>query len=579
MKILQGIPVSPGYRVRTAYLLNADGIQITEKTFSDPSRADAEKERFLEAVESSKAELYGEKERLRALLGQDMLQILVDYHLTLLDDKNMREEVITRIGRDLNTPEYALSLSLRRSIKALQGSDNEYLRQRVADLKDFETRLQRHLQGLRQESMSDLPVEVVIVARDLTPAQTVGLDRNKVVGFVTESGGPTSHTAILAKGLGIPAVVAVNGITNDILGGETIIIDGVKGKVMIDPNAKTRAEYEALEEEYNRAQVLLRTEFRYLPAETIDGRRMRLYANVEFPQEVDSAFEYGAAGIGLYRTEFLYTGRRQIPDEESQFKVYREAAEKFKNRSVVIRTLDLGADKIAEEVSNIKEMNPYLGWRSIRLCLGRPEIFRPQIAAILRAGAYGNVKMLLPMISTLEELGSAKRVIESVKDDLRKRKVTFNPDISIGAMIEVPSAALQAEGFADEVDFFSIGTNDLIQYTLAVDRINERVANLYQPTHPSVLELIRQVIDVGAQRKVEVTLCGEMGGDPLMTLLLIGMGLRDLSITPMAIIRIKQIIRNITFRHAREVAHNAMKLSTAGDIENYLREELAAIST
>ncbi|MHC4662444.1 MAG: phosphoenolpyruvate--protein phosphotransferase [Planctomycetota bacterium] len=577
MKVIQGIPVSPGYRVRPAYLLYTEGIRITEKSISDANQVENEIRRFEEAIESSKEELNREKERLRTLLGQEMLLVLVDFHMALLDDPHLREEVLTRINRDRNTPEYALSLTMRRSFKALQGSDNEYLRQRVGDLKDFEARLQRHLQGLRTRDVADLPGEVVLVAQDLTPAQTAGLDRNMVVGFATDSGGATSHTAILAKALGIPAVVGLRTVTQDIVGGEEIIIDGVKGIVIIDPDAGTRAEYTRLEEEYHRAQSLLRTEFRHLPAETIDGRRIRLYSNVEFPQEVDTALEYGAAGIGLYRTEFLFTGGNGIPNEEAQYHFYREAAEKFRGREVVIRTIDIGADKVVKDISNIKEANPYLGWRSIRFSLSHPDIFRTQIAAILRAGAHGAVKMLLPMVTTLEELGAAKRIIESVKNDLRKRGVSFDPDVPTGVMIEVPSAALQSETFAEEVDFFSIGTNDLIQYTLAVDRINERVASLYQPSHPAILQLVHRVVEVGMRKNIEVTLCGEMAGDPLFTMLLVGLGLVDLSVTPMSILRIKQIIRNITFRRARTVAETAMRYTRSSETEAYLREELASL--
>jgi phosphotransferase system enzyme I (PtsI) len=390
-----------------------------------------------------------------------------------------------------------------------------------------------------------------------------------VVGFATDAGGRTSHTAIVARALGIPAVVGLGAITADVSGGDTVIVDGTNGLVIIGPDENTLKKYRTLERGFKDFQEKL-TLLHHLPTETLDGYRLQLLANIEFPEEVDSALEAGADGVGLYRTEFLFTDSSP-PDEDVQFRAYREALKKMDNKPVVIRTLDLGADKVPVDSPLARESNPFLGCRSIRYSLLHIDMFKIQLRAMLRASAFGNLKIMLPMISSVDEVRRTKVILSDVMEELREQSVSFNSDIEVGVMVEVPSAALTVDILAREVDFFSIGTNDLIQYSLAVDRVNERVAELYQPVHPAILRLLKETIQTGKRYGIGVSMCGEMSAEVIYTILLLGMGLESFSVTPVNIPEVKKVIRSVTMRESRETADVVLHLSDAKSAESFLR--------
>ena len=414
------------------------------------------------------------------------------------------------------------------------------------------------------------------MAHDLTPTQTIALDRHKIKGFATDVGGRTSHTAIIARMLGIPAVVGLNNISFDVSGSDTIIVDGHNGIVITNPDEETVKKYAAMGESFSIFEKKLVDELKNQPAVTKDGYEVSIYANIELPQEIQLALKYGAKGIGLLRTEFLYNTPQRLPIEREHFDIYKKIAVQSGEKEVVIRTLDLGADKM--EVNNgSKEKNPFLGCRAIRLAFQQPQVFRTQLRAILRASEYGNTSIMFPMISSMDELIKAKDMLAEVKNELRADKIPFNENIRVGIMIEVPSAALIADLLITQVDFFSIGTNDLIQYTLAVDRGNERVASLYQPTHPAVLRLIKKVIDEGAKHHKTVAMCGEMSGDWLYTILLLGLGLKVFSMAPIVIQEIKKIIRSVTYAEAKKISNEVMSFQNAQETLDYLKKYTAQI--
>jgi len=434
-------------------------------------------------------------------------------------------------------------------------------------------RVIKNLLGKEEKNLASLSKEVIVVAYDLSPSETAQMHREKVIGFVTDVGGKTSHTAIMARSLEIPAVVGLQNVTQNIKDGDTIIIDGTAGLVIVEPTEKELRAYRKKKEEIILQDKEL-AKIRELPAETRDGHQIELVANIEFPEEIPSAIEHGAQGIGLYRTEFFYLNRTDLPSEEEHFQAYRRVAERFAPQAVIIRTLDLGGDKFISHLAVPKEMNPFMGWRAIRFCLERLDIFKVQLRAILRASRYGKIKVMFPMISGVEELRRAKEVMEEVKDNLKKDEVPFDEEIKIGVMIETPSAAITADILAKEADFFSIGTNDLIQYALAVDRINERIAYLYNPGHPAIIRLIKQTVDAAHQRKIPVGMCGEMAGEPYFAPLLLAMGLDELSMSPVVIPEVKKVIRSITFKEGKKLLEDALKLSTGEEVASFLKENL-----
>ena len=574
MEIKKGIPVSPGISIAEAVVLGQEDLRIQRRVIPS-SQVDSEIERLDLAVTNAVAEI----ERAVDSLGGEFKipgQVL-ESHRHMIEDPTLRAEVVERIRDHRYSAEYALSLLLQTYYKRFEAIESEYLADRFHDLADIEHRIRRHLLGRPFERAKSFDGEVIIVAHSLSPSQTASLDREQVKGFAIDVGGRTSHTAILARAMQIPAIVGLEDIARTVSGGEQVIIDGYSGQVIIDPDARTLEEYRkkaARSEEFYRR---LHGEVRW-PAETVDGYQVSLSANIEFPEEVSTALEWGAAGVGLYRTEFLY--EQGEPDEETHLRNYRQAVKALKGRELVIRTLDAGADKFHSESVGFDEPNPFLGCRSIRLCFRRQDLFRSQLRAALRVATEGPVKIMLPMVSSLEEIRWARSIIDQVRDELIREGVPLGHPVPVGIMVEVPSIAMVADHVAKEVDFFSIGTNDLVQYCLAVDRVNERVAHLYQPTHVAILRLMRTVIDSGRNAGIPVSICGEMCSEPIYTVLLLGLGLRSFSVSPISLPTVKRVIRQITMSDACEVATQCLACEDARSsldiLESRVRDLLPA---
>jgi phosphotransferase system enzyme I (PtsI) len=573
MKTKKGIGVSPGVAIAPVVVLDTEEFDIQERHVP-ADHAQAELSRLRKAVDTSKREIQDLRKRASERLGKETASIF-DFHLGLLEDKVLQKKFAELMLGGHVTAEYAVANVLRGYAKEFLDMP-EYLADRVKDVRDVERRLLRNLIGQKRQLLAHLTREVNVLAHDLTPSQTVGLDREHVLGLAIEAGGQTSHTAIVARTLGIPAVVGLNDITSEVSGGDVVIIDGNRGVVIIDPDSRAIEEYE----QYSKQQV----EFihsldalRDLPAITKDGHEVTLLGNIEFPDEAATVLEKGGQGIGLYRTEFLYLGSDTEPTEDDHVRAYRHVVELCGDRPVVIRTLDLGADKYTQARARSPERNPFLGCRSIRFCLQNLPMFRTQIRAILRASVDAKVSMMFPLITNTLELRQAKSLVRDVIEDLEEEGIEHRGDLPIGMMVETPSAALQCEAFAKEVDFFSIGTNDLVQYTLAVDRGNENVAPLFTAAHPAVLMLIKGILRTGQRYDVPVSLCGEMAGDPLYTLLLLGLGLRTFSVSPPVIPEIKKVIRSATMEQALQVARRVMSFDSDKEVINYLRVETRRI--
>ena len=492
----------------------------------------------------------------------------------LVQDPQLIEQVETRIQQK-QSPEYAVSQVLGQYAKQLQNLGGHYLAERSVDIFDLEKRILRHLLGERREELGNLTEPVLVLASNLTPSETANLDRKFVLGFATEVGGHTSHTAILAGAMEIPAVVGIGKFLSDVTGSETIIIDGSHGVVIIDPDEDTLVKYRDSEERFRSHERRLKS-LSKLPCETQDGVAISLLGNIEFPQEAGPCKEKGAAGIGLYRTEFLYLESNREPTEEDHYQAYCQVLKAFPNQPVTIRTLDLGSDKMpgALRAKYPESVNPALSVRSIRLSLQHLQLFKTQLRAALRAAEFGDLRIMFPLISTLLEYRQAKMVLSDVVEDLEEQGIPFRREVPIGMMVEVPSAAIMAEEFAQEVGFFSLGTNDLIQYTLAVDRADQAVANLYRSGDPSILRMIRNVVNAARKHNIPVSVCGQMSSDAVFLPLLIGMGIRQFSVTPHAIPELKEVIRNLTISKAEKIAARAETLEVARDVENYLGGEL-----
>jgi phosphotransferase system enzyme I (PtsI) len=577
MEIKKGIGVSPGVVICPAVVLDAEDLVIPKRTV-EPSQVAHESERLGRAIADAVVELTQLRDEITAKHGREIGGIF-EFHISILKDKTILKQLLDEIRTQRSTAEYAVSVVMRRYANKFLAMPDRYLSERVKDIHDIEKAILRSLVGQKRADLQHLDRDVIVIAHDLLPSQTAALDKMHVRGFATDVGGRTSHTAIVARAMGIPAVVGLGDITSLVSGGDLIIIDGTRGMVIVNPDADQIAEHR----EYERKQLRLESELamlKDLPAETRDGVVVSLQANIEFPYEIDDALLHGAQGIGLYRTEFLYLAADHEPTEEDHFAAYQDALRRLQGRPLVIRTLDLGADKYSEEKSSSTgERNPFLGDRSIRMCLHDIPMFKRQLRAIMRASALpqADVRIMFPMISTLMELRQAKMVLSDVMEELEDEGIEYRRDIPIGIMIEVPSAALMANNFAKEVNFFSIGTNDLIQYTLAVDRTNERVAGLYCPAHPAVLQLIRDVIRAGARNNISVSVCGEMAGEPLYTLLLLGLGLNLFSMNGPDVPEVKKIIRSVTMEHARNVARKVMSFDSERQVMHYLREETRKI--
>ena len=573
MEIKKGIGVSPGVAISTAIVLDADNLVIPRRKVA-AERTEAELKRFQMALDQTVQELSAQRDELIAGQRKDIAGIL-DFHIGVLKDKSLIDQVNAEIRNNLATAEYAVNSVMRNYAAVFSKMADSYFAERVKDIQDIERQLLNRLTGRFRFDFSHFESDVVIIAHDLLPSQAASLDKLHVKGFATDAGGRTSHTAIVARAMGIPAVVGLTDITNEVSAGDVIIIDGNHGVVIINPDEQVLEEHRKVEIhrlELETERALLQD----LPAQTLDGHLISLMANIEFPAEVDDALRRGAEGIGLYRTEFLYLASDHEPSEEEHYGSYADALLRLKNRPLVIRTVDLGADKYTQAKSLNPERNPVLGDRSIRMCLHDIPMFKRQLRAIMRASVLGDVRIMFPMITTLIELRQAKMLLNDVMEELEDEGLSYNRDIPVGMMIEVPSAALMAEKFAKEVNFFSVGTNDLIQYTLAVDRTNERVAGLFCPGHPAVLGLVRDVIRKGS-RSISVSMCGEMAGEPLYTLLLLGLGLTIFSMNAPDIPEVKKIIRSTTMEHARAVARRVMSFDSERQVMHYLRDETRKI--
>jgi len=575
MQRLQGIAVSPGVAIGEALVMGNEGFRIPRR-FVARDAVEDELRRLEAAFGASIQQVERNRDAVSVELGREYGAIF-EAHLQMLRDVRLRSELEQHIRERHYSPEYAVSRALRRYVKVFQSLDNSYMAERATDILDIEKRLLRNLLGQRREEISSLTSPVLVLAHNLTPSEVANLDRQFVRGFATEQGGSGSHTAIVAQGLEIPAVVGIGPFLTDVSGGDLVIVDGDRGQVILQPDEETLARYRH-DEEQHRTHELQLAALRDLPAITADGAQVELYGNIEFPHEVRHCLSRGAAGIGLYRTEFLYLGVEAPPDEEVHFQAYSNVIRAMGDRPVVIRTFDLGADKVPAQLAiDEEEKNPFLGLRSTRLALRNLPIFRTQLRAILRASALGNARVMFPLIATLLELRQAKMVLADVMEDLDERGEAFNRDIPVGMMVEVPAAVLMIDHFLEEVDFLSIGTNDLIQYTLAVDRSNKDVADLYSASDPAVLKLISMAIAAANRNDMPITLCGQMSANTTYTMLLLGLGLRQMSVAAAAIPEIKRLCRSVTIDQCREVADRALTLENARDVTSYLRQELKKV--
>ncbi|MBI3839692.1 MAG: phosphoenolpyruvate--protein phosphotransferase [Planctomycetia bacterium] len=572
MQRLQGIAVSPGVAVGEALIMGNEGFRIPRR-FVARDAVEHELERLDDAIRAAGSEIDRNRQAVSRELG-DQYGAVFSAHLQMLRDPALRTELDTMVRERHYSPEYAVSRALRRYAKVFQSIESGYLAERANDIFDIEKRLLRNLLGRRREELSQLISPVVVLAHNLTPSETANLSRDFVRGFVTEVGGPGSHTAIVAEGLEIPAVVGTGPFLTDVSGGDLVIIDGDHGLVILQPDEETIALYRH-EAEQNRSRAQRLETLRELPAETADGVRVELFGNIEFPHEVHQCVDRGADGIGLYRTEFLYLGCDAEPDEQVHYDAYSQVLSEMRGRPVVLRTCDLGADKVSSDADDAR--NPALGLRSIRLSLKNLPLFRVQLRAVLRASMLGDLRLMFPLVSTLLELRQAKMVLADVMEDLDEEGIPFNHDLPVGMMVEVPSAVLMIDQFVEEVDFLSIGTNDLSQYTLAADRSNKDVAALYSSADPAVLRLIRMAIQTADHKSVPINVCGQMSGNSIFTMLLLGMGLRRFSVTPSSIPEIKKVCRTVTIAQCQSVTERAMAIENARDIKNYLREELKKI--
>ncbi len=565
---LRGIGVSPGIIIGSAYALKRHDVKENLYKLSDPESISREVERFKNSLGKSEQELLDIKAGLDNKEGIGPL--FIDVHIMILNDRTFVENTIKNIENYRVNAEWALKMTISRHRQVFSQIEDDYLRERIRDVEYVGQIILRNLAGKVDEKISDIKKDVVVVARDLSPADTVQMVTPKILGFATDMGGKTSHTAIVAKSIGIPAVVGLEKVTGEVNTGDTIIVDGTAGVVIVNPDPEVIKRYEDKKRHY----VVMEEDMlkdAHLPAITIDGHGVGVGANIEFIEEIGSAVQHGANGVGLYRTEFIYINRGQLPTEEEHLSIYKKLIEFDGIKWATIRTFDLGGDKFVSDAGLAEEMNPVMGLRAIRFCLQEIDLFKVQLRAILRASVYGNTGILLPMISGVKEIMDARSIIDEVKEELIAEKIPIDENIKIGIMIEVPSAVIMAEQLAAKVDFFSIGTNDLIQYALAIDRVNERVTYLYEPLHPAILRMIQKVVDAGHNAGIKVAMCGEMAGDPLCTPILLGLRLDGLSMTPLAIPRVKKIIRDSTVEESGRLLEKVMTLDTASEIKEYVR--------
>ncbi len=566
-----GIAVSSGVAIGKAYLLDRSKVCVIKRSVPE-KEIEKEIKRLRDAIEQSKAQMRDIKQRTSSIA--DKYAIILDTYTLLLEDEILVNETIEIIKREHSNAEWALTVTLEKFTNLFNNINDEYLKGKKDDLDLVVHGVIKNLIGHHQESLADIDEPVIIITHELSPSDTIMMSKNYILGMATEVGGKTSHVSIFASALGIPAVVGLGNLTQFINSGDTVIIDGIQGEVIVDPDKEQLSHYQKKQKNYQRYEKTLLKDIG-LDAETLDGEKVQLMANIETVHEAKSIHKYGGEGIGLYRTEFLYLASNSLPTENDLYANFKKVVQTMEPYPVVIRTLDIGADKQLSKINNAPEDNPALGLRGIRLSLAQPELLMNQLKGILRASLYGKVKILYPMVSSVEEIVEANGYLEKAKEELRSAQIPFQEDIPVGAMIETPSAALIVDRILEIVDYISIGTNDLIQYVLAVDRINENVAHLYQPFHPSVLRILRDIFVVAENMGKPVSICGELGGDPMATFLLLGLGkVHELSMEPHSIPKVKKILRKVTLKEARELADHALSLSTSEEINRFINSEM-----
>ena len=571
MKALRGIAVSPGIIIGKARIIDRSRVKILYQYLIDEKQVQKEVERLKEALRATKDQIVALKNRMPDQIKQHAF--ILDAHVMMIEDGMLSDSTVNTILQEKINAEWALKKSIQNIGLLFDQVEDEYIRERFNDVENLGQRILRNLAGKEQESLQEIEERVIIVAHDLSPVDTSELNIAKVMGFITDVGGRTSHTAIMAQSLKIPAVVGLESVTHQVRDGVLLIVDGNQGEVIIDPDDDAIIRYQEKQLEHQRYESSI-VKIGRLPAETMDGHKITIKANIEFLEEVVAAKDYGAEGIGLYRTEFLYLRGQEFPREEELFEDYKQMAEIMAPNAVTIRTLDLGGDKFASKLALDREMNPALGLRAIRFCLKQPEIFKTQLRAILRASAFGKIRLLFPMISGLQEILDTKEILEEVMEGLQKDGLAYDEDIKTGIMIEIPSAVAVADILARHVDFFSIGTNDLIQYALAIDRVNENVAFMYEPFHPAILRMIQQVVKAAKNAGIEIALCGEMAGDPLCVFILLAFGIDELSMNAGNIPLIKKAIRSVTMEEVRADLEHIFQLDTAERVRAFITERV-----
>jgi len=571
MELLRGIAVTPGIVIGRVLVLGEAEQHVPHRVIAEAD-VEAELARLADALETARADLRTLRDRTARELGEEPAKIF-EFHIGLLGDRSLVEPMRARIRDRRENAEAAVAEQFKSLASQFRAMGNEVFRQKANDVIDLDRRVLGVLMGGDESRFSRLAEPAIVVAHELTPSQTAGIRRDKVLGIAIDLGGRTSHTSIVARALEIPAVVGCQRLSTMVEDGDLVIVDGDSGTVVVRPDDATVARYRTSQERLGAFRRSLR-DLRELPCQTRDGTRIRLLGNIEFPHEAEAVLVHGGDGVGLYRTEFLFLTRPNEPSEEDHYEAYRGAIERLEGRPLTIRTLDLGADKYTQQRAIEPERNPFLGLRSIRYCLAHPDLFKTQLRAILRASVHGPLKVMFPLVSNVMELRQAKMILRDVAEELEEEGVRFTPHLPVGMMVEVPSAALMARAFANESDFFSIGTNDLIQYTLAVDRGNERVAHLYTAANPAVLQLVKGVLRAGRRARIDVSICGEMAAEPLYTMLLVGLGFRTLSLVPSQIPLIKRLIRSVDLDHCERLARKVGSFDSDRQVLSYLRDDL-----
>jgi phosphotransferase system enzyme I (PtsI) len=569
MQELRGISVSPGIAIGPVFAYHDDRPAIPEYEV-EIERLASEMDRFNAAVEKAKGEIQELKQKAETEVS-DRSTSLLDSHLLMLEDPEFLKAVKQKLQDHRKNIEWVLYRAVRDIIEQLNATNQEYFQERGADVQDVAKRVLNHLLYRDQVSLADISEEVILVAHDLLPSEAIAMNKRMVRAIAMDASGKTSHTAILARSFEIPAVLGLSNISQLVEQSDTMIVDGNAGRVILDPDQETIDTYLDAQRAWKQHEVQLMG-LNELPAETNDGKLIHLGANIEVPEEVDAMAAHGADGIGLYRSEFLFLQPGRLPTEEEQYQAYSHVIDAVQGKPVTIRTLDVGGDKVVPELEGIGERNPILGWRAIRFCISRIDLFKTQLRALLRASMHGNLRIMFPMISGIEELGRVYEILDEVKEELRREGIAFKENIPVGIMIEVPSAAMTSDILARKVDFFSIGTNDLIQYTIAVDRGNEKIAYLYEPFHPGVLRMLKLIIDSGHEVGIPVGMCGEMAGDPMATLILLGLGLDEFSMSAAGIPEVKRIIRSVSMSDAEELVGSVLDMRSYEEVDEFVQD-------